>query len=215
LSTQEGDVVERITVASLVQAGFEAVEEHGLSGLTMRDVAQRLGVKAPAIYWHLKSRRDLVDEMATEMWRRIDAEVGPISAGLSAEEALVGFAREVRRQALDRRDGARLLAGTYLTDDTLLRDQQARLEALGAAEHRQRVVTAYALVYSFVIGYVIEEQARRQAPGRYSAERRAERLGDPEAVELSAAVLDNSDDRFEELLGLIMTTVRRDVLRPT
>jgi TetR/AcrR family tetracycline transcriptional repressor len=213
LSTQEVDVVERITVAALVQAGFDAVEEHGLGGLTMRDVAQRLGVKAPAIYWHLKSRRDLVDEMATEMWRRIDAEVAPISAGLSAEDALVGFAREVRRQALARRDGARLLAGTYLTDDTLLRDQQARLDAVGSADERRQMLTAFTLVYSFVIGYVIEEQARRQAPSRYSAERRAERLGDPEAVDLSAAVLDSSDDRFEELLGLIMTTVRRDVFR--
>ena len=173
-------MVERMTVAALVQAGFEAVEEHGLGGLTMRDVAQRLGVKAPAIYWHLKSRRDLVDEMATEMWRRIDAEVGPrSSAGLTVEEALVGFAREVRRQALARRDGARLLAGTYLTDDTLLREQQGPLRGAGRGGGKARVVTAYTLVYSFVIGYVIEEQARRQAPGRYSAERRAERLGDP------------------------------------
>jgi TetR/AcrR family tetracycline transcriptional repressor len=207
-------VVERVTVAALVQAGFEAVEENGLSGLTMRDVAERLGVKAPAIYWHLKSRRDLVDEMATEMWRLIDVEVTAGAVGLTAEESLVAFAREVRRQALGRRDGARLLAGTYLTDDTLLRDQQARLEVVTSEAEQQGLITAYALVYSFVIGYVIEEQARRQAPQRYSAERRAQRLGDPETVGLSAAVLDSSDDRFEELLGLIMTTVRRDLVLP-
>ena len=204
-------MVERITVAALVQAGFEAVEEHGLSGLTMRDVAQRLGVKAPAIYWHLKSRRDLVDEMATEMWRRIDAEVAPISAGLSAEEALVGFAREVRRQALARRDGARLLAGTYLTDDTLLRDQQARLDAVGSPDERRQMLTAFTLVYSFVIGYVIEEQARLAAPELYDPAVRAARVGDADPA-LSAVALATGDQRFEQLLGMIITTVRREVL---
>jgi hypothetical protein len=107
-----------------------------------------------------------------------------------------------------------LLAGTYLTDDTLLRDQQARLDMVRSEAEQQGLITAYALVYSFVIGYVIEEQARRQAPQRYSAERRAQRLGDPETLGLSAAVLDSSDERFEELLGLIMTTVRRDLVLP-
>lgn len=208
-------MVERVTVAALVQAGFEAVEENGLSGLTMRDVAQRLGVKAPAIYWHLKSRRDLVNELATEMWRLINAEVTAGAVGLSAEESLVALAREVRRHALGRRDGARLLAGTYLTDDTLLGDLQARPELAGSAVEQQGLITAYALVYSFVIGYVIEEQARRQAPERYSAELRAQRQGDPESVGLSTAVLDSSEERFEELLGLIMTTVRRDLVLPS
>lgn len=204
-------MVERVTVAALVQAGCEAVEAHGLSGLTMRDVAHRLGVKAPAIYWHLKSRRDLVDEMATQMWCEIDREVASRSADLGAPEAMVVFAREVRSQALARRDGAQLLAGTYLTNDRPIRDQQQRLGQPRSPTEQQQLRRAFTLVYSFVIGYVIEEQARRQAPERYSAERRAIRLASPGAVELSAQVLDTSDERFEDLLGLVMTAVRQEL----
>lgn len=135
-------MVDRSTVAALVRAGFEALEDNGLSGLTMQDVAQRLGVKAPAISWHLKSRRDLVDEMATEMWRQVHADVSARSVYLTPREGQVVLARAVRGHALARRDGARLLAGSYLTDETLLGEHQ-RLLVSGSVAEQQRVVRAY------------------------------------------------------------------------
>lgn len=198
-----------VTVAALVQAGFDAVAEFGLAGLTMRDVARRLDVKAPAIYWHVRSRQDLVDEMATELWRAVQRTVVAESVGLDAVQTMIIFARALRRQALTRRDGARLMAGTYLTDDALLREYQAALTA--EPDTARAMITAYALLNSFVIGYVIEEQARLAAPELYDPLRRADRVGDPDPG-LSALTLATGDERFEELLALIITTVRRDVL---
>jgi TetR/AcrR family transcriptional regulator, tetracycline repressor protein len=48
-----------------VTAALDALEESGLDGLNMRNLAGRLGVKAPALYWHFASKQDLVDEMAS------------------------------------------------------------------------------------------------------------------------------------------------------
>lgn len=203
-------MTKNVSVATLVQAGFEAVEANGLAGLTMRDVAQRLGVKAPAIYWHVKSRQDLVDEMATEMWRLVQRRVLEQSSAVTPVEGLAILAREVRTEALSRRDGARLMAGTYLTDDTLLREQQGALHEVSATEAKA-LITAYTLVYSFVIGYVIEEQARLAAPELYDPAVRAARVGDADPT-LSELSLATGDERFEELLALIITTVRREVL---
>ena len=203
-------MTKNVSVATLVQAGFEAVEENGLAGLTMRDVAQRLGVKAPAIYWHVKSRQDLVDEMATEMWRLVQRRVVEQAAGASPVDGLVILARAVRKEALFRRDGARVMAGTYLTDDTLLREQQGALHDLSPT-NAEALITAYTLVYSFVIGYVIEEQARLAAPELYDQAVRAARVGDADPA-LSAVALATGDQRFEQLLAMIITTARRDVL---
>ena len=41
----------------LVAAGLETLEADGLDGLSMRAVADRLGVKAASLYWHVRDRR--------------------------------------------------------------------------------------------------------------------------------------------------------------
>jgi TetR/AcrR family tetracycline transcriptional repressor len=41
--------------------------------VTVRAVGARLGVQAPALYWHVRDKRELLDEMATEIWRRVSA----------------------------------------------------------------------------------------------------------------------------------------------
>src|SRR5580658_4237715 len=53
----------------ILHHAFELLNEAGLEGLTLRRLAGRLNVKAPAIYWHFKDKRDLLDEMATQVLR--------------------------------------------------------------------------------------------------------------------------------------------------
>ena len=156
-----------VTVPAIVDAGFAVLAERGLDGLTMRLVADRLGVKAPAIYWHLASKADLLDEMATAMWREVMATEGMALEG-DAATTLAAFAQAVRSTVLRYRDGAKLFAGTYLTDTDLLRQQEAGLTmmlAQGFDVHGAAQATA--LVYSFTIGFTIEEQAVAQAAAHY------------------------------------------------
>ena len=39
-----------------VEVALELVDEVGLDGLTLRKLADRLDVKAPALYWHSRRR---------------------------------------------------------------------------------------------------------------------------------------------------------------
>ena len=53
----------------------------GLDGLTLRAIAKELDVQAPALYWHFKNKQALLDEMATEMFRRMVARTPAADAG--------------------------------------------------------------------------------------------------------------------------------------
>jgi TetR/AcrR family tetracycline transcriptional repressor len=58
---------------SIVDTGLRLLDDHGLSGVTLRRIARELGVQAPTLYWHVGSKRQLLDLMA----ERLIAEVRP------------------------------------------------------------------------------------------------------------------------------------------
>lgn len=72
----------------ILAAGLELIEEGGPPHLTMRRLAERLGVTAPAVYHHLDGREDVLDAIAD----RICAE---IAADLPAEGTWTARLREV------------------------------------------------------------------------------------------------------------------------
>jgi AcrR family transcriptional regulator len=49
-----------LSLERLIAAGLETLEADGLDGLSMRAVADRLGVKAASLYWHVRDRRALL-----------------------------------------------------------------------------------------------------------------------------------------------------------
>ncbi|ONF64779.1 TetR/AcrR family transcriptional regulator C-terminal domain-containing protein [Amycolatopsis keratiniphila] len=159
-----------LTRQDIVHAGLRLLNDVGLNGLTLRLIAQELGVKAPALYWHMKNKQELLDEMATRMYA--DAMPGRVPEGMGEQESLELAARALRRMMLAYRDGAKVFAGTFLTDDSLLGDNplQSRVDA-GLEPHLAG--RALFTVYSYVIGFTIEEQAVYPVPGerdpRYGA----------------------------------------------
>jgi AcrR family transcriptional regulator len=56
-----------VTRAELVRAGLDVVSEGGLDNLSMRTLADRLGVRAASLYWHVRDRDELVDAMAAAL----------------------------------------------------------------------------------------------------------------------------------------------------
>src|SRR5579872_6709939 len=101
-----------------------------MDGLTVRALASRLGVQAPALYWHVRNKQALLDEMATQIWRRI----GDVMAGLPDDmpwrEVIATYAVTVRGQLLGHRDGAKAFSGTTLTDPDVIRRQEGTFENL-------------------------------------------------------------------------------------
>jgi TetR/AcrR family tetracycline transcriptional repressor len=207
----------RLSKAAVVQAGLDVLDEAGIDGVTVRAVASRLGVQAPALYWHVRDKQDLLDEMATEIWRRASAELAAQPDGQPWDQAMAAFAAITRRALLSHRDGAKVFSGTYLTDASVLEAQEAGLaQMLQQGFTPADVIRAYSLLYSFTVGFCIEEQAVAQAAAaaddRYSLARRAERLNSrthPLALQAGPEIFGDPGTRFADLVVMIIGTVGR------
>jgi TetR/AcrR family transcriptional regulator, tetracycline repressor protein len=204
-----------LTKATIVQAAFNLLDEAGMDGLTVRALASRLGVQAPALYWHVRNKQALLDEMGTQIWRQ----VGDVMAGLPADlpwrEMMATYAATVRRELLRHRDGAKAFSGTTLTDPDVVRRQEVVFGNLTRQGFTlQDAARGLLLLHHFTIGFCVEEQAVRQAiasgDDRYSLGRRAELIGPetaPLAVEAGQVTFGDLGTRFSELIGLLLETV--------
>ncbi|MEE6261595.1 TetR/AcrR family transcriptional regulator C-terminal domain-containing protein [Plantactinospora sonchi] len=57
-----------MTLDRIVDAAVGLLDEHGTEGLTMRRLAQVLDVTATAVYWHVKTKDDLLDLALDEVF---------------------------------------------------------------------------------------------------------------------------------------------------
>lgn len=198
--------------ADIVQAALDLLDEKGIDAVTVRAVATRLGVKAPALYWHVENKQALLDEMGTEIQRRVIAELRAQPMDVWPE-SVATYARVLRREYLAHRDGARTFSGTRLTDPEVLRAQEPWLEQLVASGvDLERAVSAVEFVTAFVVGFVIEEQERAQSgEPRYSLSDRTDMLGDdvPLVVEAGRVLFGDREQRFERNLDAIVDALRR------
>ena len=94
--------------AQVVRAAITLLDEVGLDELTMRRLADRLGVKAASLYRHVRNK----DELLILLGDAISGEI-PLPAGRGTwREQLTEAAWNVRRCLLAHRDAARVLAAT-------------------------------------------------------------------------------------------------------
>ena len=51
----------------IIEAAFRLLDETGIEGVSLRKLACSLGIRAPSLYWHFKSKQALIDAMADAM----------------------------------------------------------------------------------------------------------------------------------------------------
>jgi AcrR family transcriptional regulator len=56
------------TRREIIDAAWEVAREQGLAQLTLRDVAERVGMKAPSLYSHVDSKNGIYDAMFAQAW---------------------------------------------------------------------------------------------------------------------------------------------------
>lgn len=193
--------------ASIVDAALQLLDESGIDALTLRALASRLGVQAPALYWHVRNKQELLDEMGTEIQRRV---LSAITALPMTEwrTALGGYARALRAEYLAHRDGARTFSGTRLTDPAVLRAQEPWLQSWTDADHPLTdAVDAAQVVTAFVVGFVIEEQERTAE--RYSLADRDAAVGADAPLVMAAgrAMFTDPETRFNAQLEMVLDGV--------
>jgi TetR/AcrR family tetracycline transcriptional repressor len=100
--------------AEIVRAALELLEEGGLEALSLRRIAQSLGMHAPGLYWYIEDKQELIDLMAKAILDEALDDGGAPADGQGWEPWLTEVAVKMRRVMLQRRDGARVVAGAYL-----------------------------------------------------------------------------------------------------
>jgi TetR/AcrR family transcriptional regulator, tetracycline repressor protein len=193
----------------IIAAALELLDEEGLNELSLRKIAKKLGVQAPAIYWHFKNKELLIDYMAEAMLQTEFANLKARDDNTPWQDWLVDMCKRLRIAMASHRDGARIIAGAHLFPaETLLRlfevCQQSLVEA-GVDEERADLVVSTAVHYTF--GRVIEEQS---SPSE--EEMRQIDIGEflksapylARSTMRSIEALNNGHDEFDDALRLII-----------
>jgi TetR/AcrR family transcriptional regulator, tetracycline repressor protein len=65
----------RLSKAAVVQRGLALADAEGLDGLTIRRLAADLGVTPMALYWHYRSKEELLTGLADQIWAELDTDL--------------------------------------------------------------------------------------------------------------------------------------------
>jgi AcrR family transcriptional regulator len=65
----------RLTRGAVVDRAMQLADSAGLDALTIRKLAQELGVTPMALYWHFRSKDELLEGLAERVWSEIDVDV--------------------------------------------------------------------------------------------------------------------------------------------
>ena len=168
----------------VIRAAVGLLDEVGLDRLTTRALTTRLGVQPGALYWHVRSKAELLSAIADEIMREVftdapDSDSGPDSGPAPGPESGSGpapdaadwagqttaFAHRLRRALLAHRDGARVVVGHLgLTAAAVEAAEQGLALMRGAGLGLAQAAYFGDTVTSYVTGFVLQEQATAPAP---------------------------------------------------
>ncbi|MFE9439587.1 TetR/AcrR family transcriptional regulator [Streptomyces sp. NPDC006602] len=209
MNTERRAPLDRRRVAD---TALKLLNEVGLDGLSLRAIAKELDVKAPALYWHFKDKQALLDEMATEMYRRMVAQAA-LDPGDTWQERLLRSNRGLRASLLCFRDGARVFSGSRFTGLVHVEQMEETLRLFTAAGFTlTQAVRATSTTYLYTLGFVTEEQSVQPLPGErregFDVDERARRMADfPLSAAAGAEIFEDYDRHFEEGLALLIAGI--------
>lgn len=215
--------------ARVVRAALTLLDEGGLDNLSMRRLADRLGIKAASLYWYVRDKDELLSLLADA----ISAEVREPQEGASWRALMEALLWEYRRVLRAHRDAARILSGTFPAGPHRLRLTDLALGALRAAGLDDRdTVRAARLLVDYVTAFVLEEDnetALRTAAAGHAPTEQATRAEAPLANPFAAIAAQDyphiaalaghladpdSDGRFRFGLTVMLDGLDRRLTRP-
>ena len=66
------------TRAEILEAAWELARTQGLAGLSLRDVARKIGMRPPSLYWYFDSKHAIYDAMFAEANRQLLARLAEL-----------------------------------------------------------------------------------------------------------------------------------------
>jgi AcrR family transcriptional regulator len=144
----------------IVAAARELLDEEGPSGLSMRRLAQRLGIRAPSLYKHLPDKRALENAIISDGF---EEQAVAFEQALEADDPLIELAVAYRSFALRHPHLYRLMTEGPLDRDRLVPGAENRAAA-PVVQATRDADTARAL-WAFGHGMTILELNGRFPPG--------------------------------------------------
>ncbi|MGW5646479.1 TetR/AcrR family transcriptional regulator [Saccharopolyspora sp. NPDC003752] len=140
----------KLTRDAVVAGALEVLDESGHDGLSMRAVAERLGVGKMSLYHHVADRSEL-ERLVIE---RLLAAVELPDAALPWQERIAALAHGIRALVFRHPNATPLLALREYSDPVALRLPDAVMTALHDAGLRgAAMVGGSRLVFSYAIGF--------------------------------------------------------------
>ena len=120
----------RLTRDAVVDRALRLADTVGLDALTIRKLATELGVTPMALYWHFRSKDELLDGLAERVWAEIDTDIDD-AAPWSAQ--LRGLLESLLRVLRAHPAAANLLLQSEKQGESFLGATETTLEILRSA----------------------------------------------------------------------------------
>ncbi len=117
----------RLSKGTVVQRALALADADGLDALTVRRLAADLGVTPMALYWHFRSKEDLLTGVATQIWTEIGTDVDPAA---SWSQQLRGLLESLIRVLRDHPSASQLLLTGEKNNDAALQAIEVTLDVL-------------------------------------------------------------------------------------
>lgn len=200
-----------LTRDAIVEAALAVLDRDGLSGLSMRRLAQELGAGAASLYWHVGNKEELLSLVLDRIVGEGDP---PEPDPPNWQEQVKQMARDTRRLLGSHRDAAQISLGRIPVGPHSMPVLERYLAVLAAAGLPGRVVAHAADMFAlYVGGFAFEESI--QVPPLGDASASTAQLADyfrslpPDQFPTLVSLADDltagdADERFEFALELLV-----------
>ncbi|HEY6791705.1 MAG TPA: TetR family transcriptional regulator [Trebonia sp.] len=130
MTTAKTPQAPKLTKRAVVDRALEHADSQGLDTLTIRKLATELGVTPMALYWHFRSKEELLGGLVERVWGEIDVNVDPAARWPDQLRALMESLVAVLRA---HPAAARLLLSFEKQSPAAMRPTEVTLEILRSA----------------------------------------------------------------------------------
>jgi AcrR family transcriptional regulator len=107
----------------IIQAAFDLISEQGIQELTMKRIANAVGVSEPAIYRHFASKADILSSVIDEMIAQREATFQRVRAGSGTARDMIGSFFSAQASLFETRPSLTIMLfpeDLFRNDETLL-----------------------------------------------------------------------------------------------
>lgn len=144
---------------SITAAALEILHEKGIVALTMRNIAAKLEVQAPALYWYIKNKQELL-QMIGEY---ISSQIAFPKQSNDWQEEMTELAFAIRNVLLSIPNGAEIMMDTLPITKKRLHLINRTFEIFYRAQFPEHKVFQYVLaINNYITTFVLDEQRQLQ-----------------------------------------------------